>query len=449
MPQLECDRFWYPSGTVPNLSDEGFLTNPAGEYGRFLNPNLWSLDHFDSEPILLLLGEPGAGKSTDLKRAYSRVATDAELGLSHWVNLGTIGSDSGLRQIFQSPIIKSWLCGSQHLTLFLDSLDESLVNTRLAVSVLLEEIEKLPVDRLKLRVTCRSAELPSGVAESLKNICNSEPKLLFLAPLRRDDVAFAAAHFNIRNTEAFVSEIVSRDVVSLALNPITLRFLIEKYLEGRSLSNRRQELFTSGLRRLCSDPNNTMRSSPSDANAEAEERFAIAARIAAVSVFSNRVRISDEDDPAAVSVACLSGGTERIGNYEVTVSPQAISATLKTALFTSSGYWSHRTYCEFLAASYITAHRLPPTAVLTLLKHQSDPEGHIAPQLHETAAWVASPSQPVFDHIVDTEPEILLDSDTGALDDKQKARLVEAILRNADNFRLSIGLHKYWFCARI
>ena len=59
-------RFWYPRSAPLATGEEGFLLNPDAEYGKFLNPGAMSFDKIADSPCLVLLGEPGTGKSDEL-----------------------------------------------------------------------------------------------------------------------------------------------------------------------------------------------------------------------------------------------------------------------------------------------------------------------------------------------------------------------------------------------
>ena len=208
--------------------------------------------------------------------------------------------------------------------------------------------------------------------------------MLYLAPLRRCDVADAASWLGISEPDSFVDEIVRCGVVPLATNPITLRFLIEAYRQTGAFPSRRRDLFLQGLRELCRDPRDQIRRSPEESQLRAEQTLSIAGRIAAVCILSNRIAVGQESNETSVAVSDLAGGTERVGNCETPVAAESVTAVLKSALFVRGGRWAHRTYCEFLAAWYISRHNVPTQTALSLLLHPLDPTGHVAPQLHET-----------------------------------------------------------------
>jgi hypothetical protein len=65
MPKITYNwkRFYRRAGGIFNLSDAGFLVNPDGKHGYRLNPDVVPWDSLASTPCLILLGEPGIGKS--------------------------------------------------------------------------------------------------------------------------------------------------------------------------------------------------------------------------------------------------------------------------------------------------------------------------------------------------------------------------------------------------
>lgn len=426
-------RFWHTAEVLPSFDADGFLADPETEYGEFINPNIHPLEFFSHKKILILLGEPGSGKSTALREHYGQLVDCPNSPRAIFVDLNTIGSASELHATFNAGAIADWSRGDSEALLYIDSLDESLLNVRTTVPVLLSEFAKLPLRRLQLRIACRTAELPPGVPQSLGHLWEEDANILHLAPLRRRDVISAAKEFGVTDVESFMKEVVSKAVVPFALNPITLRFLAETYKSVGQFPLLRRDLFLSGLKALCRDPQDDIRTPQLVSGARADENLAICARLAAVCVFSNRVAISSESYTTAVAPTEIAGGSEHIGNREVEVTINAINSALRTAVFGSGGRWSHRTYAEFLAAWYVSTHQVPPSTTLALIVHPSDPGRNITPQLHETAAWLASLSREVFEYVLTRQPEIILDSDTHALDEGQRSSSVSALLKRAQD----------------
>src|SRR5215217_4486347 len=63
---------------LESLDEDGFLYDPESKYGTLRNPGVAQLDSFADTPCLILLGEPGMGKTTtmqdDSRRLQSLVA---------------------------------------------------------------------------------------------------------------------------------------------------------------------------------------------------------------------------------------------------------------------------------------------------------------------------------------------------------------------------------------
>ena len=59
-------RFWYPRGSSLNLADDGYLPDPDSQSSRFWNKQIVSFEEISGLRALVLLGDPGMGKSTIL-----------------------------------------------------------------------------------------------------------------------------------------------------------------------------------------------------------------------------------------------------------------------------------------------------------------------------------------------------------------------------------------------
>ena len=129
-PIFNWKRFWCPRDKGFQLSDNGFLYDPDGEYGQVLNPNLVSFDRFADKPCVALLGEPGIGKSWALKseRANLESSILAKGERALWLDLRSFGSEDRLwKVLFDVEEFRKWREGNYLLHLFLDSLDECLL----------------------------------------------------------------------------------------------------------------------------------------------------------------------------------------------------------------------------------------------------------------------------------------------------------------------------------
>lgn len=181
---------------------------------------------------LILLGKPGIGKSTamELQRSLIDEQVTKAGGKTLWVDLRACSTDEGLcKLLFENPVFQSWLSGNHPLHLFLDSLDECPLPINTVIAKLGEEFKNCPVNRLFLRIICRTADWPNSLENRLKQLWGKDAVGAYeLAPLRRVDVVEAAKSSGL-DPEAFLEEIDRREAVPLAIKPVTLKFLINSY----------------------------------------------------------------------------------------------------------------------------------------------------------------------------------------------------------------------------
>ena len=450
-PQLRYDwkRFWCPWNGTLNLIDGGYLADPEGPYGRYLGSDLRPFEDISELPCLALLGEPGIGKTTALRTEWEKVEAGGDVTV--WMNLGAYGSEERLvRKLFGGEEFAAWKAGDHRLHVFLDGLDECRLLMATVVDLLVEELSEQSVNRLSLRVGCRTAEWPKKLGEGMNKLWGKGAVGIYeLAPLRRADVA-GAAEANGLDSAAFLGAVDEAEAVPLAIKPVTLEFLLESYGETGIFPRRQTDLYLDGCRRLCEERNEDRVERRLTGELSADQRLAVAARMAALTVFSGKqavwtgleraVRVEDD-----VLVRKLAYGTESVGEDEFPVGESAIEEVLGTGLFSARGPdrlgWAHQTYAEFLAAHYLARRNVQTDRAMSLVLHPDDEEGKLVPQLHETAAWLASMSGEFFRAVMHAEPEVLLRSDVASTDMEVKADLVATMLRLYDNGNLrNVGL---------
>lgn len=461
-PVYQWKRFWCLREGRVSLSDGGYLYDPDSDMGKLYNAGLLSFSEISATPCLVLLGEPGIGKTRTVRMELDRIkpVIEEQGGQIMWLDLRSYGSEDRLiADLFQSPVFDAWTKGKHILHLFLDSLDECLLRIDNLASILIDELNKCPAERLFLRIICRTAEWPSFLEKNLQRIwSNNALRVYELAPLRRIDV-IDAAKVNGLKPDAFLHEIDRKEVVPLAIKPITLKFLLNVYHKSGELSSTQSELYLQGCRLLCEETSDTRRAPRLKGKLSCEQRMTVASRIAAVSIFSNRYAIwtgiNQGDVPDAdVDFRELCGGFEEINNQRLMIDEQTIRETLNTGLFSSRGPdrigWAHQTYAEFLAARYLAQNKLKLTQIMSLIVHSSDPEKKLVPQLHGTSIWLSVMAPEVLSHILATDPDVLLRSDviTGNL--KYQATLVKSLLKLADDERiLDLGPDTYRYFGRL
>ncbi len=226
----------------------------------------------------------------------------------------------------------------------------------------------------------------------------------------------------------------------MAARPITLRFLLNLYRKNNRFPDRLTKLYEQGCRILCDEQNDERRASTIlKGKLTANQRLVIAARIAAVMVFCNKIAVwknaeTGETDETDVLPRELTGVEEDANGIGFTVTEEAVRETLgQTGLFTARGAdrlgWSHQTFAEFLAAWYVSRHKLDTAKMLSLVTHPDDAQNQITPQLQEAAAWLASLRPDVFDELLKSDSILLLRSDVASFSADLRARLVDELLK--------------------
>lgn len=448
-------RYWRPRGARIRFSEDGFLYGP-GQY----NPHILPFEKIADSRCLVLLGEPGIGKSTAMKAEEDAVDERilAEGGQVLRVDLRSYGSEDRLvRRLFENDIFRAWVGGERDLHLFLDSLDECLLEIKKLSSLLVDELKNHPVERLVLRVACRTEDWPPGLEDGLKELWGEESVNVYeLAHLTREDARAAASAEGI-DADHFMSEVAARGVGPLAAKPVTLRLLLNLYQKGGGrLPSSQTELYARGCRLLGQETSQNYIDAGQIGRLTAAERMAVAARIAAVTIFGQKSavwtaadfgNIPEED----VKIEELCGGVDIGGRGHFDVDAPAIEETINTGLFSSRGEnrigWAHQTYGEFLAAWHLFKLQMPVEQVLQLIVHAEDAGGKLVPQLHETAAWLAGMMPDVFHEIMRREPKVLLRSDIASANPESRAALVEELLKLYDEGREfdhdELGGHRY------
>jgi len=431
-------RFWVKPGMTHLDADEGFFPGPSD--GGLFVPSLPALELADVAelPVAILLGEPGLGKSRTIRDA---IGSAAEVASNVWyLDLGAFDDARLLdRALFDSARWRTFVSGSEDVELWLDSLDEAMLQLRSIEKLLLHELGALDAAdraRLRLRIACRSADWSDAFEEGLTLLWPGEGAIsrLQLAPLRREDVRVAANAHGL-DGDAFVADIVERGLTQLAALPLTLSMLLETAELHRELPTTQADLFRRGCRLLCEEPNRRRRDTGS---LHAGQRLAVAQRVAATTLLAGRAAVTTAADARSgrdIRLVEIAGGHERdpeaAAPVDFRVDVPQIEEALQTALFTVTGArarFAHRALAEFLAACWLVDRRLEAEQVMSLVVAAVDDEGRIVPQLREVAAWAGALRPDLLTELLAREPELLLRVEHLDLSPDDRERIIAALL---------------------
>lgn len=444
-------RYWYSQSkdTRLYLSKLGYLPDQNVNTGvPFTAYDFVPFELINPIPCLVLLGEPGMGKTETLNSEQLLIKSQIEKNgdSSLWCNLRSFRDSYKIdKDIFDSPTFNEWLKGNHSLYLFLDSLDECLLKLDTICDLLIEKFEthKRDINRLYLRIVCRTAVWPFTFEAKLKDLWgNNAIEVYELAPLQRKDVKEAAIKNSIASPDKLLKEIEEKRLIPLARKPVTLKFLLKQAFENQHLSSTQAELYSKGCLWLCEEMNQSRQEKKLTGDFSPEYRLAVATRIAAITIFSNRYTIwvgselediQDED----IRIRELIGGVELLNGEKYLINEAAIKDAINnTSLFSYRGIdrrgWEHQTYAEFLAAKFLLQNEMSLKQIMSLL---TSSDGRIIPQLYETAAWIAIMNPSVFQEVIKIDPEILFISDVSSVAPKDRAVLVEGLLNLYDSER--------------
>jgi hypothetical protein len=399
-----------------------------------------------------VLGEPGMGKSTELRRLAAQPSPHSDRALL--AELRDYGSRSALREeLLQEPVLRHWQEGSHTVTLFLDGLDEGLLETPRLHRTLVQVLRSLPCDRLRLRLSCRSAEWPPSLEDELRKLW-PDLAAVRLMPLGPADLRLAAESvLPQERVERFMEGISGTDAAALATLPDTAMLLLRQFRErgAEVFADGRAALYEKGLLSLLWDSLSRREDGQAGVLGQ-RDRLLLAARLAAVTLFANRAGVwtGDEgerpdawvalDDLVAEpreALAAEAPMTEELYRREV----------LRVGPFrpTEAGgfRWLNQVHAEFLAAWYLRHHDVPAEVVRALVTTRDGESEVLVPQLVNTAAWLADLVPDAWGYLVEHHPLPLLRSDLALREDEDKATLLMAILDGIHSDRFAFDTRVY------
>ncbi|HDR8934500.1 NACHT domain-containing protein [Burkholderia vietnamiensis] len=417
---------------------DGRRRSQSQSSGSELTQQPWQYWH--DVPCIVLLGEPGSGKTAEFRHRVQELRQAAEHAfLSRWQDwcdgdeiFDTIDDKCSFFEMVESGRPVWW---------FIDALDEGRIKTEKAFDVLRKGLRRLhelnALHLVKLRLSCRSRDWRPSEAEQLSKFFaaveyEEQPieglTTLQLLPLQ--EAAIRALAFEKLSGEhevdRFMESLQRRHVTALASHPLTLAMMLSLCLEDNSsLGYDRTTLYAKAMERLAIEHNREHADQKPPQTLPAE-RIAIAQQIAVRVVLGGNDTITVPDSDArsdrAVDVSCT--GAKRFEILE----------TLNTGLFTQhtqGGFvFAHQSFAEFLAARDLSdrlAHTAPSRATpLFPIEH-----GVIPSPLRETAAWLAGMVSPFRRWLIEHDPLTAAQGDTIRYTSEERETLLMAL---ADRF---------------
>lgn len=373
------------------------------------------------DPIVLLLGEPGMGK-TDVASQWAKASSEvcflrAELLDAH-----------------RPP---PTLAPGQRAPLIVDALDEHPNGVGAAIEIL-KGWGRFDDDAPRIWMTCRSA---SWTQEHTATLPADRLGIWTIAPLREEDVRRSVEASDRRlDPDRFLETIRAQGLERFAHRPLTLDLLLDLY--GRAaLPNERTALYTLACARMCNDDPRTL---------------LVASRIAAWMVFTQSTTVGRGAPLKPRQIVgrepLLDVGLDRQGEVTIADVEQVLGESPLLNRRDGVARWEHASFAEFLAARYLalvtqreTARRSdvvaadgidPRWAALRIESLFAHPQGGLVPQLTEVATWLGSllddDAAEARRVLIDLDPVAQLQGDLQLRSDEDKARVARGLLARVD-----------------
>lgn len=370
---------------------------------------------------MVILGEPGSGKTSMLKvltDGLPRVldawdgVTDACLWVSGADLTEATYQDELGRHLEALPPSTDAADVLGVLTIVVDQADESALRPYLPRR-LQKSLLNRDASRARFLMACRTADYPAGMTPVLAEAFET-CWCVDLAPLSREEAVALADSAQVPGEELVAAAEAAGAAVLVAV-PLTLELLVLTYRADGRLQGTPEDLFARGVARLADEPDPHRLSRAVITNAQ--QRLRAAGRIAAWMLLSGRRTVwrgtAFTDGAFDLPGGVLAGGKEETtaGSYDVT--PQVLEETLATALFTAPDdnrlAFRHSSVAAYLAARYLTDRNIRQQQLknLFLVGDVVEDTASIPPPLRETAAWLVALNPTATDWLADADPESL------------------------------------------
>lgn len=374
-----------------------------------------ALTDFRAEHAWVLLGEPGAGKSTALKN-------EAEQTGGQYLRIDEF--------IYLDPD-PAW----QGKTLFLDGLDEVRASGTGAGLLLQLRNQLGRLGKPAFRIACRAADWNGSADKDELEVATPDGKIsvLCLELLSENDILTILQHnHGVTDPVAFVASAEARGVADLLANPQTLEMLA-KAIRGADWPGSRDDTYRLACEKLAEEHNKQHRLAKRDKPVLVDQILDAAGQLCAVMLLADRNGVATE----------LAGASERFPVLEEFLPPDPTSArqAIGSKLFRPDDIEErlqpvHRSVAEYLAARWlgkqIDAKGLPLPRLLTLLLGA---DGGVVAGLRGLFAWLAVHCLSVRSRLIEADPlTAVLYGDVKPMSPSDKRAILQGLRHEAKKF---------------
>lgn len=446
----EGGRLWAPRGQTIETDEHGYTVFLGGKWRAYHNAHVkLSNELLDASDVVVLLGEPGSGKSFELSLLKSRAHSIGSRRVSS-LDLGKY-ADAGRLDAALRRELKACIGEGAPTVLFLDALDESRVNIKCAETVLEDVLRDVSPANLQLVVTCRTPAWPDSLEEFLRDHWRKPNRLAVsvfeIAPYSREQVSARLQEMGV-DEERFFEALEGSNAHGLALQPLGLGFLMSQFKDGSTFSTNRWELYERGCAALLKESSKRRLDGGSLLLPNVQSRLQLAGLIATCALLTNSADILLDEtgnfapqDSSGLDVARLLALPLSAGGGDWHASIAQYAETLRSGLFVAKedgvfGF-AHRTYAEFLAAHFISSLNISVKRAMTVLS-LADGSRRLVPQLRELAAWLGHSNSELLGLVLNAEPEMVFDSSVSLVDETHIAAIFDELTKLVEQHKLPI-----------
>ena len=372
------------------------------------------LSAYHATAALVLLGDPGSGKSTEFDQQSRALGAGALMVSAR--DFITLDPDSH----------PEW----RDRVLFIDGLDEMRAgrqDSRLPLDELRNRLDRLRPPGF--RISCREADwLGHSDRQRLQAVSpDSRITVLSLDELdERQVMALLRHRHNRTDGQAFIAEARQRGVGGLLVNPLTLGLLAGALRQGGEWPDSRRSTLEMACRQIATEHNQEHRVAKS--LPPLESTLDAAGYLCALQLLTG---FEGYVAPRSITMSSFMSLTE-LGAPPGRLRREDLDHALATKLFRvdrEAFVPLHRQVAEFLAGRYLAKlidHGLSAQRVVALLTSPSDER--VVTSLRGLSAWLAAHSHQVRPSLIDADPVgVGLYGDLGDLSTDEKKRLLESL----------------------
>lgn len=387
--------------------------NPDRRHGA-ISGNSKPLSGFQHQPALVLLGDPGTGKTTEFQQECQALGTAAEyVKARDFIHL-----DIASRPEWRERI------------LFIDGLDEIRAGARDSRQPLDDIRGRL--DQLRppgFRISCREADwLGRNDRENLATVTPSgKVTVVRLDPLGDEAMRQLLASQVDRNADDLIAEARRRGIWPLLKNPLMLKLLAGAAGDGQRWPESRHQTFEMACRVLATEQNEEHRIAAPLRSADAMMAGGYLCALQLLSGLEGYSRHGGPDGSVYVELDDIQAPPD--------MTRETLEGALSTKLFTANGegrfHPYHRQVAEFLGGRYLAnliKGGLPPRRVTSLMTSPSD--GCVVTAMRGLAAWLAVHCPEARGLLIEADPiGVGLYGDLAAFTRNDKIHLLQSLAK--------------------